>query len=298
MNLFARSDRSDRCRGYVAAMPEPGRDGTRGLWRWLLVIGAASLVACGAEVDRVREGTLARVGDRNIDAEALAATQAQLGAYGQARFRGSLGQRALLETKMIEALLELEAIDAGLGDDPRVEWMLNEELATLQMAAELERRLPLEALARDSRAMQQEFASMHDRFRTDEQRSFRGVSFESIADAASALAQLRAGEVQLEDLGEIQSTRPASANFAEFPLFHRMLFAPEIGPGDWLAAPVLVGTKLMVGAVQTSTGDALRTLADPEVREAVLLGMRKRRNPALRLEILAELAERYPEQPP
>ena len=94
-------------------------------------MAAMVMLACEARVDTVPEGAVALVGDQVIEAEQIEATHAQLDAFGQARFRGPHGRRALIDASISETLLVMEARDAGLADDPRVEWAVIEELAEL-----------------------------------------------------------------------------------------------------------------------------------------------------------------------
>jgi hypothetical protein len=256
------------------------------------------LLACGAEVDAVPEGKLALVGERPLGEEDVAATQAQLGAYGQARFRGKHGERALLEAKVMEALLEMEAIDAGLGEDPRVHWAVTEELASLQLTTEIERRLPREELAADTDALRRVYKESEEELMLAERRSFRGVRLKTMREAASALASLRAGESRLSDHGKVVTTSLAEREDENFPAFHRVLFDPELAVGDWLPQPVISDGRLLVGQVHEIVPAKPRPFDDPDVQERLIQTLRAERVAELRPQILAELAEKYPEEAP
>lgn len=253
------------------------------------------LGACEAELEGVPEGALARVGEVVIEAEEVEATQAQLGAFGQARFRGPHGHRALLDTLIEQELMVQAARDAGLGDDPRVEWAVLEELADLQRTAMLERRLPRAEVAEDEAALRARYDQMQGAFIEPELRSMRAVKVANFEAGEAALARLEAGEVTLAELGEVVRTPMMKRDDAEYPAYHRVLFDPELEVGDLLPVPVLAGSVVVVGAVDAIEPARRLGFDDPELREQLVSAERDARLAAVEAELLAELAERYPE---
>jgi len=264
------------------------------------VVGAIACVAtaCSVTDEGVPPGKLAVVGDVVLGPEDLSGVQTQLGSYAQLRFSGVEGRAALLEALVAAEVMAQEAIDEGLGDDPRVEWALLEEEATLYLAAELERRVPRDEIAADTAALRAWYDAHPEAFWTEEQRNMEAVAFKSYAEAEAALTRLRAGEVTLRELGEQLATPLQSRDDAEHPGFHPVLFEEGLGPGDWLSAPVVVARTLLVGRVQQVVPAVRRPFEDPAVQEQLVAAVRAPLLEAARGELLRELAERYPDQGP
>jgi len=254
-------------------------------------------VACGVTDEAVPAGKLAVVGATVFGAEDLSGVQTQLGPYAQLRFAGAEGRGVLLEALVAAELMAQEAIDEGLGADPRVELAVLEEEATLYLAAELERRVPRSEVAADTDALRAWYQRHSEEFWTEEQRNLEGVVFDTHDEAEAALAQLHAGEVQLRELGDPIATRLQRRDDVEHPGFHVVLFDPELGPGDWLAAPVVLARKVIAGRVQTLVPAVRRPFDDPEVQERLVAEVRAPRLAVAREELLAELAQRFVEQP-
>jgi hypothetical protein len=260
----------------------------------IAVIAVGLVLACGAEVEVVPEGALARVGAEVIEAQQVEQTQAQLGAYGQARFRGVEGRRALIDAVIVEELLVQAAGDEGLANEARVRFAVLEELAELQRAAMLERRLPRAAIAADTEALRARYQAEQTRFATPERRRLRGVRFDTWEAADEALTRLRTGEVELAGLGDVVSTIPMKRDDREYPAFHALLFDPALAVGDPLAEPILTGAYVVVGELESIEPAGLLAFEDPEVREALVERERAARLPPIEAELLAELAERFP----
>lgn len=258
-----------------------------------LVLGS---LACGAEVEGVPEGALARVGAQVLGPEQIEQAHAQMGAFGQARFRGPEGQRALIDAVIAEELLVQEAIDAGLLADPRVRFAVLEELAELQRAAMLERRLPHAEVAADLAALRARYEAERTRFTTPERRRLRAVEFETWEQAEAALARLAAGELELEALGTVVTSLPMKRDDREYPGFHALLFDPALAVGDRLAHPVISGTSVLVGELAEIEPAGVLDFDDPEVREQLVEREWAARIPPIEAELLAELAERFPER--
>lgn len=263
-----------------------------------VVMAAALVMACSVSDEGVPPGKLAVVGDVVLGPEDLSGVQTQLGPYAQLRFAGLEGRGALLEALVAAELMAQEAAAAGLGDDPRVEWALLEEEAALYLAAELERRVPREAVASDQAALRAWYDAHPEALWTDEQRNMEAVAVGSYAEAEAALARLRAGEVQLGALGEVVATPLQVRDDREHPGFHPVLFDDGLGPGDWLAAPVMVARTLLVGRVQQVVPAVRRPFDAAEVQEQLVAAVRAPRLERAREELLRELAERYPEAGP
>jgi hypothetical protein len=252
------------------------------------------MAACGASVDGVPDGALAVVGDRVIEATQVDGTHAQLDAFGQARFRGEHGRRALVDAMIDVELLAGEARAAGLADDPRVEWAVIEELAELQRAAMLERRLPRAEIAADSEALAARYERERERFLTPERRSMRVVPVATYDEGERALARLLAGEFTLAGLGEVVRTPLMRRDDHEYPAFHRVLFDPALGVGDPVPRPVLSGRLVLIGEIDEIEPPRARPFDDPEVQEQLVDAERAARLAPIEAALVAELRERFP----
>ncbi len=255
------------------------------------------LSGCSAEIEGVPEGALARVGEAVIEPAQIEETHAQLGAFGQARFRGPEGRRALIDAVIVEELLVQEAREAGLDADPRVRWAVLEELAALQREAMLERALPRAEVAADRSALLARYERERERFTLPERRSLRAVHFETWEAAERAHARLRAGEVELADLGEVVRTAPMKRDDLEFPAFHSLLFDPALEVGDPLAAPVLSGSVVLVGELDAIDPATVQPFEGPEVQEQLIERELAERRIPIEAELRAELVERFPSSP-
>lgn len=252
------------------------------------------MLACTVGDEAVPPGKLAVVGSTVLGPEDLSGVQSQLGPYAQLRFSGLEGRGALLESLVAAELMAQAAIDEGLGDDPRVQWAVLEEEAALYLAAELERRVPRAEVAADTQALRAWYDEHPDTLWSEELRNLEGVVFDDYASAEAAISRLRAGEVELEDLGEMVATGLQRRDDAEHPGFHSILFDDALGPGDLLPAPVVLARKLVVARVQQVVPATRKPFDDPEVRERLVEEVRAPRVAKARAEILAELAQRYP----
>ncbi|MCA9705657.1 MAG: peptidyl-prolyl cis-trans isomerase [Myxococcales bacterium] len=268
----------------------------RGFGRWLPV-GLWAL-SCGVSEPGVPPGKLAVVGPTVLGPEDLLGVQTQLGPYAQLRFGGPEGGMALLESLVAAELLAQQAVDEGLGDDPRVALAILEEEAALSLAAELERRVPRAEVAADGAALRAWYDAHPDAFWTPERRNLEGVVMPTHEQAEAALGRLAAGEVALSELGEQYATGLQARDDDEHPGFHSILFDPALAPGDWLSAPVVVGRSLLVGRVQQIVPAERRPFDDPAVQEQLVQAVRAPRLDRARDALLAELAERYPERDP
>lgn len=274
----------------------PTSFGPRPWWRALPGVALLCAASCG-EVEGVPEGKLAVVGDVTLGPEDLAQVQHQLGTYAQRRFRGPEGQRNLLESLIDAELLAQEAIRNGLGDDPRVHWALLEEVGGLHLSAELERRVPRDAVAADVATLRAHFDAHPDDFSVPEKRVIKAVRFPDYVAAGEALARLRAGEVTLDELGDVLSTHPMARDDVEHPAFHAFLFADGLRPGDPLAEPVLIGGLAYVGVLAEIQPRHPEDFDDPAVRDRLIEAVRAPRLARAKAELLADLAGRFPERP-
>jgi hypothetical protein len=251
------------------------------------------MLACGPTVDTVPDGAYARVGDAVIDAAQVEGSQAQLDAFGQARFRGPHGQRALIDALIHQELLVQAAREAGLGDDPRVEWAVLEELAELQRAAMLERRLPRAEVAADTPALRARYERERKQFTTPERRRMRVIRVETWEAGERALTRLRAGEVRLDELGGVVRTPLMKRDEQEFPAYHSVLFDPSLGVGDVVPSPVLSGQVVLIGEVDEIEPARVLAFEDPEVQEQLVTAERAERLVSIEAELHAELAARF-----
>lgn len=245
------------------------------------------------------EGAYARVGDAVIGPDLIDGAQARLDAYGQARFRGPEGRRALLEAVIQEELLVQEARDAGLHRDPRVEWAVYEELAELQRAATLERRLPRAEVAADTEALRARYDATREDFRLPERRSMRSIPYRTFDEAEAAIARLQAGEVDLvalaqEEGADVLRTKMMRRNDDDFPGFHELLFADDLEQGDPLAHPVLSGDLVLVGVLAEVQLASYRPFEDAEVQEQLVGAELEARRAPIEAGLAAELAEQFP----
>ena len=266
--------------------------------RVLLLAASLCALACAVEDGGVPEGKLARVGDVALGPEDLAAVQSQLGSYAQLRFRGAEGQPALLSALIGAELLAQEADKRGLGEDPRVQWAVYEEIATLYLNAELERRVPRERVAADEVALAEWYDAHQAELTTPERRRARGVLFRDYDAAEAAHALLAMGAVQLPWLGDIVTTEARARDDVEHPGFHPILFDSTLKPGDLLPEPVLLGQSVLVGELDAILPPEVPPLSDPAVHERAVQAVRAPLLAEARDELLAELAERFPEAPP
>jgi hypothetical protein len=260
----------------------------------LPALTAMVMFGCGAQVETVPDGAVALVGERVIEAERLEATHAQLDAFGQARFRGPHGRRALLDALISEELLVLEAHDAGLADDPRVEWAVFEELAELQRAAMLERRLPRADVADDRDALLARYEREPERFREPERRRMRVVRVDTFDAGERAIARIAAGEQTLAELGEVVRTPLMKRDDEEFPAYHRVLFDPELEVGDLVPRPVLSGQLVLVGEVDEVVPARILPFEDPQVQEQLVAAEWAARIEPVEAALLAELRDTFP----
>ncbi len=261
------------------------------------VIAAALAVGCATE-EGVPEGKLARVGDVVFGPEDVAGVGAQLGAYAQLRFAGVEGHAALLLSLIDAEVLAQEAIRQGLGDDPRVQYAVIEEVASVYLNAELERRVPYATVAQDTERLRAWYDQHPEAFIEPEQRSVRGVVFERWREAEHALGALELGTTTLEELGEVVTSPLQSRDDHEYPGFHPVLFDPALAAGRLLPRPVTLGERLLVGRVAEVVPAHRPAFDEPATRERIAHAVRAPLLQHARAALLAELAERYPELPP
>lgn len=255
------------------------------------------LAACSVAEEGVPAGKVAVVGDVVLGPEDLAGVQAQLGAYAQLRFSGREGRMALVQGVVTAELLAQKAVANGLGDDPRVVFALEEELATLYLAAELERRVPRALVAADTAALRAYYRAHPDEFTVPEKRNIEGVFYRSADEAERVLAQLTAGELTLKQAGEIVSTPLQTRDDVAHPGFHALLFDATLTPGQWLAHPVLAANVLIAGRVQQLIPATVEAFDEPGVQERLVQAVRAPLLEVARADLLAELAGRFPAQP-
>ncbi|MEM7153011.1 MAG: peptidylprolyl isomerase [Myxococcota bacterium] len=264
---------------------------------WTLLMPGFS--ACSLAEEGIPPGKLAVVGETVLGPEELSGVQSQLGSYAQLRFKGREGRGALLEALVAAELLAQEAIDQGLGDDPRVEFALLEEEAAVYLAAELERRVPRAEVAGDTAALQAWYDGHPDEFWRPEQRNIEGVVMPDSPSAEAALARLHAGEVTLAELGETIATPLQARDDHEHPGFHAIVFDPSVlSAGDLLPFPVVIARTIIVGRVQQIVAAKRRPFDDPQVQERLVQEVRAPLVAKAQAELMAELAERFPERAP
>lgn len=257
-------------------------------------LGLALLAACSAQIDGVPEGALARVGDTVIYPEDIEVQHAYLGAYAQRRFSGADGKRAMLEGIISQRLLEVEARERGLQRDPRVGWAPLEELARLQLSAELERRVPTHDVRENQAALRAYYEAHLDDFTEPERRSVRMVRFATLREAEAAHDKVRAGEATLEELGEVVRTTPEARNDHRFPGFHRAMFTEVDTVGQLLPRPILARDAAWVAELHAITPGPTRPFEDPAVQEELVTAVREPLAQAARQALMAELAAAYP----
>jgi hypothetical protein len=259
----------------------------------------AVVVALGCTTDEgVPDGKLARVGDVVFGPDDVAAVGAQLGAYAQLRFAGTEGHVALLGSLVDAEVLAQEAIRQGLGDDPRVRHALAEEIASVYLTTELERRVPYAEIAADVPRLRAWYDANADTLAVAEQRSAQGVVFENWTLAEQAMLAVASGTTTLEELGELLTTPLAVRDDAEFPGFHAVLFDASLAKGELLPRPVPVGERLLVARVHEIVPRGAPPFDDPATRERIVQAVRAPLVAEARAALLRELAERYPEQAP
>jgi hypothetical protein len=261
----------------------------------LLLVPGLGLPACNAELEVVPEGALALVGNTVIWPQELDAVRTQLGGYGQRRFGQEGGGMALLEAAITQRLLELEAKRRGMELDPRVEWAVSEEMARLQLAAELERRVPERGVAEDVAALREYYDAHPDEFLLPEKRSANLIECEDVEQAEALIAELAAGETTWDALQpELAHTPLRVQDNKRFPLYHRHLFDPQLKVGDLLPTPVFGDPHVHVARVHEIVPAEPKPFDDARVQGQLVDAVRAPLLEAARVELMAELAERYP----
>jgi hypothetical protein len=268
-----------------------------------LLLTCVVMSACEVQVDAVPDGALALVGDVVIQPSWIESSHAQLDAFGQARFRGPHGRRALVEVVIQQELLVQEARDAGLEDDPRVEWAVLEELAELQLTAMLERRLPRSQVAAETQALRDRYERERERFVEPERRRMRAVRVESYDEGERALARMREGVLTLEAYAlekgvDLARTPAMKRDDAEFPGFHRHLFDPALAAGDLVPVPVLSGQLVLIGVVDEIQPARVLPFEDPQVQEQLVTAERDDQLQRHQLALDDELAARFEQVEP
>lgn len=262
------------------------------------------MVGCEARVETVPDGALALVGEAVIESNWVESSHAQLDAFGQARFRGPHGRRALVEALIQQELLVQEARDAGLEDDGRVEWAVLEELAELQLAAMLERRLPRSEVAADQQALRTRYERERQRFVEPERRRMRAVRVESYDEGERALARMQSGMLTLdayalEQGSDIGRTPSMKRDDQEFPAYHRYLFDPSLEAGALVPVPVLSGQLVLIGEVDEISPAQQLPFEHPRVQEQLVTAEREARlqpDQPIMMALEAELAARFAER--
>lgn len=249
---------------------------------------ALAVAACDVS-EGVPEGKLAVVGPTVLGPEDVAAARSQVGKYGQLRFSGPEGEATMLEALIATELIALEAETRGFANDPRVEFAVQEEIATVYLSTLLERAVPREGVARDTAALRAYYDAHPEAFTEPETRSAQGVVFKTFDEAEQALVALVGGTSTLEDLGDVFATPLQARDDAEFPAFHPHLFAEGVDEGDFIPHPVFVGEMLLIGRVQKVEKASVRPFDDPAVQEQVVEAVMKPRRDAARAQILERL---------
>lgn len=256
--------------------------------RCVAALCLVALAACDVS-EGVPEGKLAVVGPTVLGPEDVAAARSQVGKYGQLRFSGPEGDATMLEALIAAELMALEANAQGFGDDPRVDFAVEEEIASVYLSTLLERAVPRESVATDTAALRAYYDAHPEAFTEPERRSAQGVVFETFDEAEQALAALVGGTSTLEDFGEVFATPLQARDDGEYPAFHPLLFADDVGLDDFIAHPVFVGESLLVGRVQKIEPAALRPFDDPAVQEQLVEAVMKPRRERAREAILERL---------
>lgn len=259
----------------------------------------------------VPEGALAQVGGVVIEPQAVEAAYAQLDAFGQARFSGPHGRRALIDALIEQELLVQEARDAGLADDPRVQWAVLEELAALQRDAMLERRLPRAEVAADTAALRARYEAELERAKDDpdspfmrpERRRLRVMRVDTWEQGERGIARIEAGELTLDTFAlelstpdsprELLRTPLMRRDEREFPAYHSVAFAPGLGVGELLPSPVLSGQVVLVGEIDEIEAREPLPFEDPEVQERLVTAERAQRLVPIEEQLRAQLAQRF-----
>jgi PPIC-type PPIASE domain len=261
-------------------------------------------LGCEARVETVPEGALALVGEAVIEPGWVESSHAQLDAFGQARFRGPHGRRALVEALIQQELLVQEAREAGFESDGRVEWAVLEELAELQLAAMLERRLPRAEVAADQQALRARYERERERFVEPERRRMRVVRVDTYDEGERALARMQSGMLTLDTYAleqerSVARTPLMKRDDQEFPAYHRYLFDPSLEAGALVPVPVLSGQLVLIGLVDEVQPAQQLPFEHPEVQEQLVTAERDARlapDQPIMLALQAELSSRFPER--
>jgi hypothetical protein len=179
-----------------------------------------------------------------------------------------------------------------------------EELAELQLAAMLERRLPRAEVAADTQALRIRYERERERFVEPERRTMRAVRVESHDEGERALARMESGVLTLdayalEQGSSIGRTPAMKRDDLEFPAYHRYLFDPGLEVGDLVPVPVLSGSLVLIGEVDDIQPAQQLPFEHPEVQEQLVTAEREARlqpdQPIMKA-LDAELASRFQER--
>ena len=262
---------------------------------------ALVLVGCGAEIEGVPVGALARVGDEILEPKDLETRQLQLGAYAQRRFSGPEGRRSLLEGVIQQMLIRVEAKAQGLDRHPALDLAVWEEIGRLQLLAEMERRVPVSEVAADEAALRAYYDAHLGEFMLPEERRVALIGFSDVTEAYAALDAIEAGRSTFDDIAETEGgaseTELMRRADADQPGFHRFIFDPSLDAGDVVGHPVYVNEKACVARISEVQAAAPQPFGDLEVQERLINAVRAPRVEAASAALLADLEARYPLEP-
>lgn len=231
---------------------------------------------------------------RLLGAAQLSAAREELAPFGQGRFSGEQGTKALLATLVDLELLATRARRAGIFEDPRVNWAEIEAQAQAQARALKERLVPRDAWQADDARLTRYLSETAPELWVPEKRSVWFAAFDNWAQAEQAQVLLVSGALSPQSLENTGITLPQIKDVATFGRFHRLLFDPSLKIGDWLGAPVLRGQKIWVARLQAIEEAQLPDLGDPVLRAAVVdHALRAPQTQALE-GYLEQLRERWP----
>lgn len=205
-----------------------------------------------------------------LTATYLDAVRQELPPYATQRFSGEPGQRALLARLVDLELIAGQARAGGWFDDPRVQWTLIERVAQNQVRALLERSVPRVPFEQDTQSLASFIEEHSEELRGPKQRRVWMARVDSWSEAARLELAIQEGRVEKEDVPNANLTPWMTRDDQQYPVFHRAVFDPALGPGEWLPGPVSIHGKVFIAQVQGIRSGELPSLDDPRARAKVV----------------------------
>lgn len=242
----------------------------RSFWRTLPSLVAFLPLGCGVSSSQPDTRDVAvRINGKPLTAQYLHVAREELSSYAQERFSGVQGDRAFLAALVDLELLSLKAKQSGAFADPRTQWSVVDTFAQRMARRIKERRLPRQGFAsQDDQLLA--YVQAHPETMRHPQRRKAELALVEDWTAGEELFARRGQLSKAQGKPSLTETQWMTRDDQRYPVFHRLLFAPKLEVGQWLAAPVPVAGK--VGVARLSEIEPARPLdlENPEDRAMVV----------------------------